>query len=506
MNMTPESAAYFERVAGEWDQLRSGYFSEAVRAAAIRKAYLRPEFAVADVGAGTGFMAAGLAPLVRQVAVIDGSPAMLAVARRNLSGFANMAYYEADGLALPLPDASQDAVFASMYLHHCPDPLAAIRELTRLLRPGGRLVIIDLDSHAHAWLKSEMADLWQGFERHQVRDWFRQAGLANVIIDSTGESCCAAPQRLEGAAAQAEISIFVAVGTRRVEGVRASVRESYAAAAAGNCGCVLTSSDAAQEITTAAPAVSSACCGAPDTASAGSPACCGAGSSGLIALEQLTEPAAAPVEAFPAGYTPEQLAQAPESAAEFSLGCGNPLALAQMRPGEVVVDIGSGGGLDAFLAARQVGPTGRVIGVDMTPAMLERARRAAEQAGLQQVEFRAGQAEALPLEAGSADWIISNCVINLTDDKGQVFAEAYRVLKPGGRLSVSDVVTGGSFPAERRANPQDWSGCVFGALPEQEYLDLIAQAGFSQVQVRRSPAETFAGVPVYSLAVTALKA
>ena len=163
-----------------WDNLRTGYFGEAVRDAAIAKAYLRPEMVVADVGAGTGFIAAGLAPLVRRVYVVDGSAAMLDVARKNLAALSNIEYHLADGLELPFPDDSLDAVFANMYLHHCPDPLAAIREMVRVLRPGGRLVITDMDAHPYAWFKEEMADVWQGFERDQVRAWFREAGLVNL--------------------------------------------------------------------------------------------------------------------------------------------------------------------------------------------------------------------------------------------------------------------------------------------------------------------------------------
>jgi ubiquinone/menaquinone biosynthesis C-methylase UbiE len=189
--MTPASAQYFDQVASQWDQIRSGYFTEAVRKAAIQKAYLRNDMDVADIGSGTGFMAAGLAPLVRKVYAFDGSAAMLEVARQNLKEFDNVIYQESDGLSLPLSDASLDAVFANMYLHHCPDPLAAITEMMRLLRPGGRLVITDLDTHTHEWMRDEMADVWLGFEREQVREWLEQAGLVNTIVDCTGESCCA---------------------------------------------------------------------------------------------------------------------------------------------------------------------------------------------------------------------------------------------------------------------------------------------------------------------------
>ncbi len=188
MSMTQASSEYFQHVAGQWDQLRSGYFGEAVRKVDIDKAYLRPEMAVADIGSGTGFLAAGLAPLVKRVYVVDGSAAMLEVAKKNLSQFDNIEYHEADGASLPFPEDSLDAAFANMYLHHIPEPLAAIKEMVRVLRPGGRLVISDMDAHPYAWLKDEMADVWQGFDRVQVRQWFREAGLVNVIVCSSGET------------------------------------------------------------------------------------------------------------------------------------------------------------------------------------------------------------------------------------------------------------------------------------------------------------------------------
>jgi ubiquinone/menaquinone biosynthesis C-methylase UbiE len=209
---------------------------------------------------------------------------------------------------------------------------------------------------------------------------------------------------------------------------------------------------------------------------------------------------------FNPNYSLREAQSVPSEAASLALGCGNPTGMAAIQPGETVLDIGSGAGMDAFLAARQVGPQGRVIGVDMTLEMLERARKAAARAGLEQVEFRQGQAEALPVEDNSVDVIITNCVINLTEDKGLVFREAYRVLKPGGRLEVSDMVTNTSIPAELRSDPNNWSGCVFGALPEQEYLDLVAQAGFREIRTQQSQSYgEDASVKVYSLAVSARK-
>jgi ubiquinone/menaquinone biosynthesis C-methylase UbiE len=180
--------------------------------------------------------------------------------------------------------------------------------------------------------------------------------------------------------------------------------------------------------------------------------------------------------------------------------------MARLKSGEVVLDIGSGGGLDSFIAANKVAPNGRVIGVDMTPAMLERARASAVRNGIPNVEFRQGYAEEMPVADGEVDVIISNCVINLTEDKGRVFREAFRVLKPGGRLEVSDVVTSGPVPIELRESAEGWSECVTGALPEQEYLDLMAQAGFENISTRRSVSsgEVY-GIPVYSVIASAEK-
>jgi SAM-dependent methyltransferase len=209
---------------------------------------------------------------------------------------------------------------------------------------------------------------------------------------------------------------------------------------------------------------------------------------------------------FRTGYEQEQLEEVPLEAVDISLGCGNPTAIASLKPGEVVLDIGSGGGIDAFYAARRVGPEGRVIGLDMTPQMIERATQSARDAGLDQVEFRLGHAEEMPIEDGTVDVILSNCVINLCEDKGRVFEESFRVLKPGGRVSISDMVSDGPLPVAMRGDPSRWAGCVYGALPEAEYLDLLAQAGFQDIRAARSNSDgDVFGVRVYSLAVSACK-
>jgi len=463
---------YFTKVSGNWDNLRKRHFTESVNTVAIERAHLRPEMVVADIGGGTGFMSQGLASLVMQVHLVEVSQEMLAVAQSNLKEYDNIVFHLADGLSIPLPDESMDAVFANMYMHHTPEPLSAIQEMSRILRPGGRLVITDLDSHQSEWMRDEMADIRLGFTHPQMREWFQAAGLVNQIVDCTDHICCVKPTASENDQ-PVEISVFVAVGTKRVLGARQQVQEHYGSLA---------------------ESVSS-CCGSEKT---GYSSCCSGGD--LLQVDQIGK------EFIAGQYTFQDQLEAPGEAVEFSLGCGNPVAIAKLQPGETVLDIGSGGGLDVFLSARRVGPTGKVIGVDMTPAMLERARSTARDFGLQNVEFRQGQAENLPVLNDSVDVIISNCVINLCEDKGAVFREAARALKPGGRLEVSDMVTDGSLPVEFRSNPRNWGSCVYGALPEQEYTDLIQQAGFQDIRVSRSTGVEMVGdVKIYSAIVSANK-
>jgi SAM-dependent methyltransferase len=186
------------------------------------------------------------------------------------------------------------------------------------------------------------------------------------------------------------------------------------------------------------------------------------------------------------GYSQAELASLPEGA-DLGLGCGNPQALAAMRPGEVVVDLGSGAGIDCFLAARQVGPAGRVIGVDMTHEMLTKARANAEQVGIANVEFRLGEIEHLPIADSTADVVISNCVINLVPDKEQVYREAFRVLKPAGRLAIADVVNTAPLPPELAADPELLCGCVAGAATTRQIEDWLAAAGFTEIRIIPKP-------------------
>ncbi|MDZ4797744.1 MAG: arsenite methyltransferase [Bryobacteraceae bacterium] len=201
--------------------------------------------------------------------------------------------------------------------------------------------------------------------------------------------------------------------------------------------------------------------------------CCGSGS----ALASECDPITSKL------YSAEESGAVPEAAMLASLGCGNPTALAQLNPGEIVLDLGSGGGIDVLLSARRVGPAGKAYGLDMTDEMLALARENQKKAGVDNVEFLKGEIENIPLPDNSVDVIISNCVINLSADKDRVLREAFRVLKPGGRFAVSDVVVRGEVPAEVRRNIELWTGCIAGALRDTEYTDKLFAAGFATVDI-----------------------
>ena len=211
-------------------------------------------------------------------------------------------------------------------------------------------------------------------------------------------------------------------------------------------------------------AASGACC-APQPGTINS--CCGG-----AAFDGQTDPITSNL------YVNGEIDELPEAAVLASLGCGNPTALAELAPGEIVLDLGSGGGIDVLLSARRVGPTGKAYGLDMTDSMLELARRNQKEAGVTNVEFLKGAIESVPLPDASVDVIISNCVINLSGDKRKVLAEAFRVLKPGGRFAVSDIVVRGEVPAAVRQSMELWVGCIAGALEESEFARLLEEVGF----------------------------
>jgi 2-polyprenyl-3-methyl-5-hydroxy-6-metoxy-1,4-benzoquinol methylase len=208
-------------------------------------------------------------------------------------------------------------------------------------------------------------------------------------------------------------------------------------------------------------------------ARSGGSSCCGASPAASSCCDPITS------NLYDAG----QAGEVPDAALAASLGCGNPTALAELEPGETVLDLGSGGGIDVLLSARRVGPTGKAYGLDMTDEMLALAEENKRRSGLANVEFLKGEIEAIPLPDASVDVIISNCVINLSGDKDRVLKEAFRVLKPGGRFAVSDVVVRGEVPAAIRRSMELWVGCIAGALSEDEYRAKLAQAGFGGVDV-----------------------
>ena len=205
----------------------------------------------------------------------------------------------------------------------------------------------------------------------------------------------------------------------------------------------------------------------------GGSSCCGAAASDGLSCDPITSNL----------YDDSQAGQIPEEAMLASLGCGNPTALAQLNPGETVLDLGSGGGIDVLLSARRVGPTGKAYGLDMTEEMLALANENKRKAGAENVEFLKGEIEDIPLPDNTVDVVISNCVINLSADKDRVLREAFRVLKPGGRFAVSDVVTRGEIAPEVRQSVLAWVGCIAGALGENEYRDKLSAAGFEQIEI-----------------------
>ncbi len=243
------------------------------------------------------------------------------------------------------------------------------------------------------------------------------------------------------------------------EEIRQAVREAY-----GRIAGSADRSAGGQSATEAA-----GCCGPQATTEAVS--CCGSSTSAL-----------ADTMSRAVGYSDGELGSIPEGA-NLGLGCGNPTVLASLEEGETVVDLGAGGGVDCFLASNAVGKTGHVIGVDMTAEMVSRARANAERGGYQNVDFRLGEIENLPVADGIVDAIISNCVINLSPDKPRVFSESFRTLKPGGRMMVSDIVLTGDLPDEVRQSAAAYAGCIAGALPKEEYLAGLAAAGFDDIEI-----------------------
>ncbi len=240
--------------------------------------------------------------------------------------------------------------------------------------------------------------------------------------------------------------------------IKEAVRDAYSRVAEGTW--------TADEQT---PSSNDASCCPPQSQASSS--CCGPQQEAKVTRANIADALGYDTEGMPAGAT------------ESFAGCGNPVALASLKEGEVVLDLGSGAGLDMFVASKKVGATGKVIGVDMTPAMIEKAKKNAEELGITNVEFRFGDIEDMPIDDNTVDVVISNCVINLAPDKGRVFREAYRVLKPGGRVMVSDIVLSKPLPEEVRDQVVTYTGCIGGAILDEEYLQHMRDAGFTDAKI-----------------------
>jgi len=279
---------------------------------------------------------------------------------------------------------------------------------------------------------------------------------ANDTGACCGPDCCGDESASSTASSTSHSRSNVATGSATgIDDLTTTVRERYGAAARR----VLETVGSAQ------PIAATSCCGPVSS-------CCGA-----APFDGTVDPISSNL------YVKGETDELPEAAVLASLGCGNPTALAQLSPGEVVLDLGSGGGIDVLLSARRVGPTGKAYGLDMTDDMLDLARRNAAEAGVTNVEFLRGRIEEIPLPSSSVDVIISNCVINLSGDKRRVIAEAFRVLKPGGRFAVSDVIVEGELPHDVKQSMELWIGCVAGALSDTEFTALLRDAGFTDASI-----------------------
>ena len=442
-----DSTAYFESVATSWSDIRQDLFPDDLRDKALDAVPLRPGALAADLGAGTGFLSEGLLERGLRVVAVDQSPAMLAELEGRLGPRTELETRQGTAEALPIADGEVDYVFSNMFLHHVEDPAAALREMARILAPGGRLVLTDLDAHQHEFLRTEHHDRWLGFDRSDVLGWLRAAGLEEAKVRDTRDSCCSSSAC---GGEEARIGVFLASGTKpggdadaadRDEAVRQAVRRRYAQAAR--------------------------------QAASGTAAGCGCGCGTEVEIESLIS----------RGHYDGQTEELPRSAVEASLGCANPVALADLRSGETVLDLGSGGGIDVILSARRVGPEGRVYGLDMTDEMLDLARRNVAEAGVDNVELLRGILEQVPLPDESVDVVLSNCVINLSPDKPRALAEAFRVLRSGGRFAVADVVATRPMPEAVRRQVGLWSACVAGALTVDDYRAALTGAGFEDVDL-----------------------
>jgi len=423
----------------------------------IHKTYLRPEYAVLlSGGVSDDLLRQAAAQTYKVFLVADDAETCNEKIQRS-GRLANVEGLQPAEVESQIPLESMDAVIAVIGPESGTQPLPFMKTMAALLRPAGRLVLVVNDPRPDEWKLDDS----------RLKTLMRKAELVNSLVKSipVKNSNAAVPEK-------SFHDSLLLVGSKEVAGVRSNVRERYQSLAEG-----------------------SSCCDDSESSCCGSPSSCCCNSDEMDSTVT-----------FNTGYAIEDIQPLPEESASLTLGCGNPIARANLKPGEKVLDIGSGAGTDVFLAARIVGEKGKAVGVDMTPAMLERARLAASKGQFSNVEFKMGHAEALPLDDNTFDAVISNCVINLCEDKGKVFEEIYRVLHSGGRMVISDIVTDGDLPLEARLEAAGWAACLSGALPRTEYLDLLKQAGFSIEVVQQGiSGGTLGDTRVYSLEITARK-
>ena len=401
---------------------------------------------VGIIGSSTGSMGLFVAPRAKKVVGVDLSEASLRFAERRAGqlGIVNIENKLGDAEALPWEDSSIDVVLSDCVINLVPDKQAAFKEIFRVLKENGTLVMADpvknrpLNDTSDELLAGCIAGAVakEDYERMLEKAGFD--GVETINITDFAKTVFAGhEEKFDKYGLD-----YVIVKARKPEKLNTSngekslksiIREGYARIAQQGGSC-----------------------------------CCGPASPQVISLK--------------VGYNEEELKAVPEGS-NLGLGCGNPVALASINEGETVLDLGSGPGLDCFLAADRVGPKGKVIGVDMTPEMVMKARANAQKGDYENVEFRLGEIENLPVADNSVDVIISNCVINLSPDKKRVFEEAFRVLKPGGRMVVSDIVLLKELPDVIKSSVEAYVGCLSGAMLREDYLSALKTAGFKDVEI-----------------------
>lgn len=416
-------------------------------------AEINPNTIVGIIGSSTGSLPLFVASHAKKVIGVDLSKESLNFAKRrtNQLGVTNIEYKKGDAEALPLEENSIDVALSDCVINLVPDKQKAFEEIYRTLKPGGSLVIADpVRKKPFAKITNEPVGgcIAGTVAKEDYEEMLTKAGFDRIEITNITDLARKVFVGHEDKFDKYSLDYVIIKATkpeepisRSSDEVKEKVRERYGKIAQEELGCS---------------------CGSSYSASSG--------------VEDYTKKI---------GYKEEELPSVPEGA-NLGLGCGNPVALASLKEGDVVLDLGSGAGFDAFLAAQRVGKSGKVIGVDMTPEMIKKAKENAKKGSFVNVEFRLGEIENLPVADNSVDVVISNCVINLSPAKDRVFKEACRVLKRGGRLMVSDIVLEHPLPIDIKDDIEAYVGCIAGASLKQDYLNFIKNAGFKKVNSRSS--------------------